>query len=58
MIYDDYDVTVMHNGETLNGWNDSCPKCNASVFVVENDPEGKDLSVYPDESITRRWILR
>ncbi len=57
-IFNDYDIIVNYNSEVLSGWSDRCPKCNSSVFVVENEYEGKDLSVYPEKSITRNWILR
>ena len=58
MTYDEYDVSVIHDGKTINGWNDTCPKCGRDVFVVENELKGKDLSEYPDDEIHRKWILR
>ena len=58
MTYDEYDVSVIHYGKTINGWNDTCPKCGRDVFVVENELKGKDLSEYPDDEIHRKWILR
>ena len=57
-IYDEYDIVVMHDGKTIKGWRDSCPKCDSSVFVIENEFEGKDLSEYPKEEIQEYWFLR
>ena len=58
MVYDDYDVTVIHDGEIIKGWSDRCPKCGSDVFVVENEFNGQDISEYPDEEIHWRWVLR
>ena len=41
-IYEDYDCTVIHDGQTLNGWVDRCPKCDGHVFVAEGLHEGVD----------------
>ncbi len=57
-VFDDYDVTVKHDGETINGWRDICPKCGSNVFVIENEFKGKDISEYPEKEIQEYWRLR
>ncbi len=57
-VFDEYDIIVKYEGNELKGWSDKCPKCDSDVFVVENEIEGKDLSVFPEDSITEFWILR
>ena len=57
-IYNEYDVTVYHDDNTINGWKDNCPKCGSEVFVVENERNGIDISNYPDEEVHEFWHLR
>lgn len=57
-VYDEYGITVYHDGKTINGWRDICPKCSAEVFVVENEFNGKSLSEYPDEEVHEILYLR
>jgi len=57
-IYDEYDVIIKQGDKYLQGWEDSCPKCNNNLFIEDNVLEGKRLEDYPDELIRRRFVLR
>ena len=57
-IQDVHNTVVKHDGQTMSGWMDVCPKCGSWVFVVENDLKGKDLSAYPEKEIQEKWYLQ
>lgn len=57
-IFENYDTELKVGDIVLKGWKDICPKCQGSVFVVDDQLEGIDLKAYPEEDIFMKLVLR
>ena len=57
---DGYDYCVKSQDKTMHGWQDRCPKCGTSLFVVDGALDGIVFDEIPKSAVEQigGWTLR